>query len=216
VNLARDTNIPADICMNTWHFISVGAATPSAAADAAAGQLVTFYQAIDANLAIYLNSAVGIDVYDLQDEEPRVPILSTGFTLTTGSGTAYPGEVAVCASYRGELASGTNPARRRGRIFIGPLDADTGTTLTGDCHVTDAFRTVLADACEALCGDGLTDDARWVVFSPTDAGPPPWSELTLNDSCVDVVAGYVDNSYDTIRSRGAKSTLRTTWSIVSP
>jgi hypothetical protein len=54
------------------------------------------------------------------------------------------------------------------------------------------------------------------VFSPTIAGSPPWSEGTLIDSSVDVVAGYVDNAFDTIRSRGSLTTARTLWSQTLP
>lgn len=216
VMLPRDTAIPADVVMNTWHFLTVGAATPAEAADSAVTQLGVFYSDIDSLLASYVGTPAEYKVYDLQDDEPRVPILDVTGSLSTGSGPAYPAEVAVCLSYRGSLQSGTNPARRRGRIFIGPLDDSNGELGSGDTIVTSSTRGTIANAAADMANSGLSDDARWVVFSPTLAGNPPWSEQQLEDASADVVAGYVDNAFDIIRSRGSLPTLRSTWEITLP
>ena len=215
-NLPRDTAIPADVVMNTWHFRTLGATTPTEGADAAVTGVGVFYAAIDSLLASYVGTPMEFKVYDLQDDEPRVPILDTTLSLSTGSGPAYPAEVAVCLSYRGSLASGTNPARRRGRIFIGPLDDSNGELGAGDTIVTSSTRGTIANAAEDLAGVGGGGEVAWVVFSPTLAGSPPWSGATLVDSSVDVVAGYVDNAFDIIRSRGSLPTLRSTWEVVLP
>jgi len=215
-NIPRDNNVPADDAINTWHFLTVGAATPAAAANDAVTQLGVFYAAIDVNFATYVSTPMRFKVYDLQNPEPRVPILETTLTLTTGSGVAFPAEVAVALSYRAELLSGTNPARRRGRIFIGPLDADAGGLNSYDMVPSSTFRTALANAASDIIVAGQTDDARWVVFSPTLAGPPPWSEGTLEASSADVVAGYIDDAFDTIRSRGSRTTTRTVFTEILP
>ena len=216
VSLTRDTHIPADIVMNTWHFMTVGLASPSSVADSAAAQLETWYGDVDTFLAQYLAASAQIDVYDLQDAEPRVPILTTNFTITTGSGVGLPAEVAICVSYRGQLISGTNPARRRGRIYLGPLDADVLQTGSNDCTITDSVRNALVTTCENLITSGQTEDARWVVFSPTSAGGPPWTESVVENASVDVSAGWIDNAFDTVRSRGSDPTIRTLFEVTPP
>ena len=215
-NLPRDNNLPADDCINTWHFLTVGAATPAAAATEAVTQLGVFYAAIDTFLAAYVSTPMRFKVYDLQDPEPRVPILETTLTLTTGVGFAFPAEVAICLSYRAELVAGLNPARRRGRIFLGPIDNDAGTLGLADTVILGTTRTAIANAASDIIVAGATGDARWVVFSPTIAGPPPWTEGTLEAASADVVAGFIDEAFDTIRSRGADSTARTVFSEVLP
>lgn len=211
VNIRRASLLPADDCINTWHFQSVAPATNPLAIAAALAQLTAFYQAIDANYAAYVTSPAVAKFYDLADPEPRVPQDTENITLSVGVGAAYPAEVAICLSYRGELLSGTNPARRRGRIFLGPLDVDSGTTGTNETAVSSTARSTIATAANTMVTTGLTDDAQWVVFSPTLAGPPPWSEAVVEASSTPVVAGFVDNAFDTIRSRGALATARNVW-----
>lgn len=216
VNIPRDTNIVADDAINVWHFRIVGSATPAAAADDAVSKLGVFYAAIDANLSVSTNNDARYKVYNLSDPEPRVPILQTTQTLTVSAGAALPSECAVVLSYRAALVSGTNPARRRGRIFIGPLAASCGEQTGGDFRPASAFRSALVTAAEALAEDVSFPDAAWAVFSPTLAGPPPWSNGVLDASSELVSAGFVDNAFDVIRSRGCGPTLRTTFSAVLP
>lgn len=217
VNIPRNNAVPADDVINTWHFRTIGTVTPTEGAALVTEALTTFYQAVDVLLAGYVGNAdATIKVYNLADDEPRVPIVQDVVNISPGSGLAFPAEVAICLSYRGELLSGTNPARRRGRIFLGPIDADAGTTGDNDTAVAGTARTTIANAATAVA-DFLTEgEIAWVVFSPTNAGSPPWSEGTLIDASVDVVAGYIDNAFDTIRSRGSTTTARTLWSLTSP
>jgi hypothetical protein len=216
VHLPRATLIPEDESINVWHFLTVGAATPADAATALTTDLGVFYGAIDVYLAGYLSTPATLKIYDLSDVEPRVPISTSTFALTPGTGDGYPAEVAICLSYRAELLSGTNPARRRGRLYLGPLDEDIGVVVTGDMEVGSSVRTAICTAAKNLVIAGATHDARWVVLSPTDLGAPPWTGAALVASSADVVAGYVDNAFDTMRSRGKKATTRTVFSSVLP
>jgi len=214
--IPNDTLLPEDEAVNTWHFLTVGVATPTAAANDAVTQLGVFWAAIDANIANTTTTPMRFKVYDLQDVPPRIPILETTLSLTPSASTAYPNEVACCLSYRAENLSGANPARRRGRIYIGPLTTNAGTVGTGDVRVSSTLRSALANAASDIIVAGQTDDARWVVFSPTLAGPPPWDAGTLEASSADVVAGYIDDAFDTVRSRGLRPTTRTVFSEILP
>lgn len=216
VIIPRDNALPADACINTWHFQTTLTATPSEGSEAAFTQLETFYQIVDTFLASYNGTTVTVKIYDLSDDPPRVPINEDTFTIAPASGAALPAEVAAVLSFRGELASGTSPARRRGRIFLGPLDDAVIEYDTPDERLTASIRGTVVGAAEAMVTTGLTADGFWVVFSPTLAGPPPWSSATLEDSSVRVLAGYMDNACDTVRSRGALPSARSTFSVTLP
>jgi len=146
-----------------------------------------------------------------------VPINSLEIETTTGTGNALPAECAICLSYRGELLSGSNPARRRGRIFLGPLDYGTVDATTPDQRVQPSTMGTIAGAANAMINDGIAgEQVVWAVFSPTIAGAPPWSPTDLEDATIPVLAGYVDNAFDTIRSRGSRPTTRQTFAVTVP
>lgn len=203
--------LPKDAAVNTWHF---GSTNPSGTAASAQTALETFYGAIDALLSTNSGSPATVRWYDLSDGEPRTPFLTDTFTLSVGTGVAHPNECAICLSYRADLVSGANPARRRGRIYLGPIDGDAGSVGAGDVRVSAGTLTSISNAAAALAGATITDSVGWVVFSPTTAGPAPWSEGTLDASSYPVTAGFVDNSFDTVRSRGLLPTARTSWVAV--
>lgn len=194
VELAEDSGLPEDVTVNTWHFayIDAGGANPAAA-------LIAFYQAIDTYLAENLTGDGNIKFYDLADPEPRTPIGVVPFTFTPGTSN-LPAEVALCQSYRAQIESGGSPARRKGRNFIGPLADDALASATG--RPDSAFMLALANAAAAvLAASAAASNWDWVVYSPTD------NVARL------VVAGWVDDEFDTIRSRGKRATSRINWDV---
>lgn len=112
--------------------------------------------------------------------------------------------------------SGSSPARRRGRIFLGPLDADAGELTNFDARATSSIRGTILTGATTMADSGFSEDAFWVVFSPTLAGSPPWDSGVLEDSSTRVMAGYIDDAFDTVRSRGADPTARSSWTIAAP
>lgn len=205
--LPTASGLAKDEVVNTWHFASTD---PSPAVDAAIayGYLSNFYGAIDGLMSSKLAGTVDFKVYDLRDAEPRTPIYTNFANITPGTGQCLPHEVAICVSYRGTFVSGSDPKRRRGRIFIGPWDVAVMDDGTADAIVDAGAQGAINTAAGSLYAAGLGQTCQWAVFSPTTAGTPPWSAGTLIASTLSVQAGYVDNAFDIIRSRGTLASLR--------
>jgi hypothetical protein len=137
--------------------------------------------------------------YKMSDPEPRTPFITLTMDPIAVGTSGMPEEVAICLSYYATPASGESPARRRGRIFIGPLSqtafdsSSVGTFSTPDPTARAAIASaaaVLADQSEAF---------QWAVYSPTD------------QIARQIIGGWVDNAFDTQRRRGRRATTRNTW-----
>jgi hypothetical protein len=207
VALPNSGGIPSDTATNTWHFLQTGG-SPETAADDALTMLDAFYQDIQGIFSSIVNSPLDVTIYDLEDAVPRIPIHTGVIAITPGSGGNLPNEVAICLSFQGTQVSGNPPARRRGRIFLGPLDAGTVDTGGSDVPVSDATCGLIRDSADTLRLAGGSLDCSWATFSPTTAGAPPWSVGEIAASTLTVVGGWCDNAFDTIRSRGSVASER--------
>jgi len=157
-----------------------------------------------------------VDLYDVTthlDGSPHgSPIGSDAFALPDLAHTAIyiPSEVCAVISMHAdetgvlEESGATRPAaRRRGRLYIGPLDDGALTFASSRVELGSTFITTLAGAASALLNawDGSpSTDFQWAVWSRADATMRP------------VVGGFVDNAFDTQRRRGDVPTARTAWS----
>jgi hypothetical protein len=132
--------------------------------------------------------------------KPNYPFEIDFFNLFTApTGTTLPTEVALCLSFQGLKAAGAPQARRRGRVYIGPLDEATNTDGRPSTTVISAIvtaATTLSSAVTAL-GAGY----EWGIWSVTD------------QHFVPAIDGWVDNSWDTQRRRGVDPNSRTTFLI---
>jgi hypothetical protein len=102
----------------------------------------------------------------------------------------------VCLSFKAQPNPPINPARRRGRIYIGPLTTEVVTAaVTGDARPQALLLTTLTQAGKRLA-DRL--EFEWSVYSRSSGIVAPIAEL------------WADNAFDTQRRRGAKATSRVT------
>lgn len=207
VNLQRITAIPADDVTNTWHFkdsaqgsVTVGDATDLAAA------LVQFYEDANSWWSEALTGAITVKVYDLNDAKPREPVYEVLDSFTAPTNNGLPSEVALCLSFQAAAASGSPIARRRGRVFLGPLQVATlGTTAAdGEVRPTNAalaaFDTFYSDLRTAVAGIG---SYAHCVYSPTS------DESSSLDGSTHVVSEvWMDDSFDIQRRRGSDPTSR--------
>lgn len=163
--------------------------------------------------------------------ENNVPVIrSTGphfeqtwANFTAATGEELPREVACVMTYHADLTgvsetvSGGAPgptgdtrpkARRRGRLYLGPLtsQASTGTTPS---RPNSSFRSLVnlqATTLHLEIPAGSLDLLRWAVLSPsrsTDALEDPQAD--------EVTGGWVDDAWDTQRRRGVDRTVRNHW-----
>lgn len=139
-----------------------------------------------------------IKTYAMADPEPRAPIDEYSWSFTNApTGNPAPPELAICLSFQGARVSGESQARRRGRIYLGPLDvadvASDGRPTSGLVNDAVTLGEGLLSASAGMTG------GKWVVWSPTS-----------NDS-TEITNGWVDNAFDVQRRRGVSPTLRTTY-----
>lgn len=191
-------DLPRDMIVNTLHFENTGAPIPidlgsitdptTLAHDCAqlfANQPNTFAGCKDFTCKLY----------DIGKPEPRVPIAVRKVSRDPSGvpNVGGPREIALCLSY---AASGAGP-RRRGRIYVGPWNLAGRTPDVGQQNQLVTFAHGIADL-------GGTD-IKWSVFSPTTA-----ATNGVDSAYFQVESVWVDNEWDTVRSRGRKPTSRVT------
>lgn len=224
--LPRVGGAPEDDTLNDFAFLLADAGTPDV--DDAFDAVVSFYNTVqvipdtDYAVAGWLAETVSraanacrLDAYDLTGAlgggPHGSPFATRLWTLGANAfgNPALPSEVAAVLSFHSDLDGiperdpgppQTRPAaRRRGRVYIGPLDRQAADSAANTIPVT--LRSGLVDTLNAaatlLAGAA---SASWSVWSRAGAafyGP--------------MVGGWVDDAFDTQRRRGEAATIRTTW-----
>lgn len=191
------SGIAEDASVNTWHFQGTFDATVGAAVTAAWQQFMRdVHGGVPPNPVAQTGHTLRI--YNIADPEPRAPIWDVGWSFSAApSGTPLPAETCITISYQGARVSGEDQARRRGRMYIGPLSTGAMTdgrpgsaTIAG---MVTAFQTFHA----ALTTAGVT----FGVYSRT------------NSALVPVTDGWIDNAFDTQRRRGVSPTSRNPFDV---
>lgn len=208
-SLPNKNNLAEDTFVNGFHF--TGTSSVEDMSTEIALRLHDFYgtppTGSSQRLAQFMSSEINwptarLKIYDWGDPSPRQPVYDEQLPVTPGTLVELlpqPAEVALCLSYAGEAVSGANPARRRGRIYIGPLNAGTlAPTPNQSARPAGAFMTVLARAGDDLA-TANTLGCQWVVWS------------TRGGSATEIVRGWVDDAFDTQRRRGVRPSARLTW-----
>lgn len=209
VTLPYVTGLPRDVSVNTFSFIGQ---TEEEAEDYTPG-LIDFYTAVPTDRTNTIGSKISgvvnrgtnlctIEWYNRADAPPRVPIHTARFTMPNASGDNLPLEVACCCSFQAAPASGQSQARRRGRVFLGPLKASALTSNATDAPRFTGFMADVAAAAQDLqiASASAVPGGGWSVFSKVGGTNLP------------VVSGWVNNEPDTQRRRQVEATARLAWS----
>lgn len=206
ITMPAVSGINEDAVTNTLHFLPDpgGVAAALAALDTA---IVDFYNNSGSGVGALLNNQVSrvanactIRWYALDDPPPRVPVRLTTFTMkAAGSGGALPGECSVVLSFQAVKVSGVNQARRRGRIYLGPLTDAVSTVTGGIARPSVTIRGNIATRAAALKAAAVAANSPWSIWSEVNGAPSS------------VADGWVDDTFDTQRRRGVRATTRTAW-----
>ena len=200
VTLNHDSALPEDVTVNTWSIFTATPKDPVGMASAFAA-IKGFYGAIASYLSANLSGLGTIKAYDRADLTPRIPWLTDAVSFTPGTAAVLPEEVAFCVSFQAAAASGSPQARRRGRIYVGPLGANAGGNGSAANRPVAAFMTAVANAADSVLEASKAASAwNWNVYSEADGLGRP------------VNNGWVDNAFDTQRRRGLAPTTRTLFS----
>jgi hypothetical protein len=228
VQLVRTSGLPEDTVENVFHFKGdpLGGTVASEAADIAT-MLKSFYndtfESASTDVANYIGRQISraanvckVVVYHKDDFDRDTlfgsPDHTLSFTLdpAQASTTEFPSEVAICCSFHGDLTDvpetvGTPPnvtrpaARRRGRLYIGPLNsaASAGGGATPDPLTSANVQNALGRALRMLRSDD--SPTRWGIWSKAD------------EEFYEIEGGYIDQAFDTQRRRGVASSARISW-----
>lgn len=201
VRFGMDSAIPQDASVNTWHINTVSA--PAGYEDFIE-DLQTFYQAVDTWMSSALDpSKATYKVYDMLDDEPRAPVLEGAFTGLSFGAQAFPPELAICVSFQGTRLSGQPQARRRGRVYIGPISSVWASS-SSPVIATEVVEDFASAAQSLAVAAEASTTYAWCVYSKAD------------EDLVPVTNGWVDNAFDIQRRRGLTASVREAWTTLIP
>lgn len=203
------SGLPEDRIVNVFHFVGTGAYEADAAN--AAGRVINFYNGLASGqtnpvgsyLSSWVNRTAEVRTYDLTTAKPRVPTITPFEIAAFLSNSGLPEEVCIVTTFYG---SPPVTRRRRGRLYIGPINGATTAinygSQTGPSAPNQQMILDLRDATKALAVPGTV---QWCIRSSLPS-----------ENFVPVAAGYVDNAFDTQRRRGPDATTREQWTNILP
>lgn len=233
--LKHVSGLAKDNCVNTFHF--TGDPDVQAVRDDINASIRAFYQTVPPNvvdsLAEFMSSSIStldVNLYvvpgtldETGRETPTGPPIQTYLgsagsfsSITKMDNQNLPQEVALCVSYQGTPGPGVVQRRRRGRIYIGPLNASAVAT-SGIARPALGIRNVLSEAFVKLAQD-VDNSAELVVYSRPypgrgvieRPGRAPLPAIAARPAAtVNVDQVWVDDEFDTQRRRGLERTGRT-------
>lgn len=190
-----------DQYINTFHFIHADPIDETAIGELAV-LLQSFYKlTTDAGGAIaeyYSGQCMGagehIKMYDISQPKPRSPIydaLNPAAVIAPIGAQNLPDQVSAVLSMEAwlsglgvdETPGPTNIARRRGRIYLGPLNANvldaSGRTQS---RIKEIFPRIVVAAATRLMADGISAGWTWVVYSRANNMSYTLARVWMNDA----------------------------------
>jgi hypothetical protein len=197
VSTYKSSELPKDWVTNSVYFDDHGVGTD-------ATQLATDIATL---FGTYRSLPLGWDrvncrLYDMAEPAPRQIQGQFTYTATPVATASGPREVALCLSFYGDA----NLPSHRGRIYIGPWGY---TSLTE--RPTSPQLTSMTALQVGLRGIGGVD-VDWCVFSPKLSAGQGWTPTGGGEPDFEPISGgWVDDEWDTVRSRGLRLVARGAW-----
>lgn len=224
VELERDTNAAEDRSVARYWFTTDEVGTASQELDDITAALTTLYNVLDGSLSKELSGAWRIKIYDMEDAPPRVPVRDTAPAALNPAASSLPSQMALVVNYEALPISGIPQARRRGRVFLGPL-SDSQADITGEDArasadinaIGNAFGALIPSVAAPSSGSGIV----WQVFSrrnaydhlglPYSEPEPTYTLAALNAGTAAIIRVKIPNVLGVIRKRrvGTGATITT-------
>ena len=207
VTLPYQSGLPSDVTVNDFSVFGgssvlagiMGAITNfyrvSSGANGPVGQFISPEVSRDSNVC-------RVDAYDRALPAGSAPVGVLNFTMPAAlAGAVQAEQVACCLSMHADLTGVIDhKARRRGRVFIGPLmDSAISFLPPAPVRVSTNLQGALHDSAQALLAGLAALPALWQVWSTVDGVGRT------------VTGGFIDDALDTMRSRRPKALSRLTW-----
>jgi len=210
VRIPNDTTADEDEVVLTFHFATDDTGTVTQEVTDIHGAVGGFMTGIDQILSANLENPATIQTYNLEDPEPRVPILPTPLTLTLGTAEGA-NQLAVVLRLQAQPTSGVARARRRGRLYIGPLSLNSFTAGVGDVVLVPsqvtACETAVASLLPTVPPISSGSIIQWSVFSRAEYNDTSGSEAAkLAAGFATIISASVPNRYGVQRRRAAAVT----------
>lgn len=185
VSVWHDSLAPRDACMINPCFHDMGITSDPT------GLCTDLAEAIQTYTGVGTSNQITVKAYDLQGTKPVYPAGEHTINAGAVADSNTPRDIAVCLSFY----AGQNQKRKRGRLYI-PFHwlGQTSTALSKS--VGGSTRSKVAALVSTFAGLGGAD-VDWIVWSQKDATGRAVSNY------------WVDDEWDTVRSRGLRSTTRT-------
>jgi hypothetical protein len=198
--LASETGDTADVQVNGFAIVTTSAPT-NTELEGWSSVIQAFYD--DLEVAGWLKGRAQnghlVKIYATDTGVPNYPILEESFNLTSApGGIDLPNEVSLCISYANDSSNSVPRARRRGRIYISGATEAANVSGRPTSGVIGAIADIFEDYVQAV---NSTANLEAGIWSRTNATVYPIERI------------WVDNEWDTMRSRGGKPTERATRTI---
>jgi hypothetical protein len=191
--LAAVNGVSKDSCVNVLHFKTVSRAGEI---EEIVASVQAYYDMLSSKIGASISRETSsVRCYALSDPKPREPLVTASLGMTQPGNSELPREVGLVTSWQATEVSGSLSRRFKGRTFVGPLSGDA--TLDGDNMSRPTTGTVakLVQAANVLLARNDANQ-EFSIYSVTD------------QVARKVTSGYVDNAWDTVRSRGQRDTIR--------
>jgi len=203
--------LPEDRFVNVFHFHDPVVGDPAAAILSCTNVLedlltapVSGGNALSSFISPYVSRTATLIAYDMLMPKPRIPY-PRSITLAAAVGGGYAEEAAIVLSTHGAPPI---TARRRGRMYFGPL-SDSATCIAPG---TTSLPARPSSASAAHVVQALTAFGAALILESGTIGMP-WSirSTVPDENYVQITGGHVDNALDTQRRRGPSPTARLTF-----
>jgi hypothetical protein len=237
--LKHANGLPRDAVTNTFWFESASGAPSSTEAENAAERVRDWYvtdagAAQNTALMNFLNNSLATTGHEVKvtpiDEATGIDERGLGFpplhtevfdfvSWARASETGLPNEVACCLSMKNSILGSVPPPRRRGRVYLGPLNIGGLVASGGVWRPSVGLQEDLIEASQKMLTDAAAQGLALVVYSRPYEGrgvvPRPGHPrgdlpaiAARSGEAYVVDSFWCDNAFDTQRRRGERPTAR--------